>query len=406
MALLTKAKRKRIMKKIVLIFYSILFHLLTTKKNVILFESSNGTNYTGNPKYIYEYLLKNHNDEFKFVWSLTDKSIEILGNPIKVKKNRLMYFYYTIISGFWIFDSRHPKHLLKKEKCKYIQTWHGTPLKKLGLDMDYLNMGGNTNIERYKKNFKDNSSKWDYLISQNHFSSKIFKRAFDFKGTVLEIGYPRNDLLIHQKDNIKLIEKIKESFNIPLDKKVILYAPTWRDNDFYRKGKYKFSTEMDFEAMERELSDEYVLIAKQHYLVSEKSKYNAYSGVIRMFDSKSEIQDLYLISDILITDYSSVMFDYSILKRPMIFYTYDLEAYKDNIRDFYFDINEEAPGLIIRENKELIKVLKDFDENKYLKSFEEKYKKFNEKYNQYDDGNASKKIYDLIKNSEKKASKK
>lgn len=402
MLLLKKAKIKKIMKKIVLIFYSILFHLLTTKKNIILFESSNGRNYTGNPKYIYEYLLKNHSAEFKFVWSLEDTNINIPGNPKKVKKNRILYLYYSIISGFWIFDSRHPKYLLKKEKCKYIQTWHGTPLKKLGLDMNYLNMGGNTNIERYKKNFKNNSSKWDYLLSQNHFSSEIFKKAFYFKGTILEVGYPRNDLLFNQKDNSKLIEEIKKSFNIPLDKKVILYAPTWRDNEFYIKGKYKFSSEMDFKAMEKELSDEYVLIVKQHYLVSEKSQYNAYTGIIRMFDSKSEIQDLYLISDILITDYSSVMFDYSILKRPMIFYAYDLEVYKDNIRDFYFDIYEEVPGLIIKDNEELIKVLKCFDKDSYLESFEEKYNKFNKKYHQYDNGNASKKIYDLIIECEKK----
>lgn len=387
---------KKIIKKIVIIFYSILFHILSTKKDVILFESGVGRNYSGNPRYIYEYLLKNHAKEFKFVWSLEDTRMNIPGNPIKVKKKRIMYFYYTIISGFWIFDSRHPQYLLKKDKCEYIQTWHGTPLKKLGLDMDYLNMSGDIDIERYKENFKYNSSKWDYLISQNHFSSQIFKRAFDFKETILEIGYPRNDILIKEKDNIELIKEIKKSFNIPYDKKIILYAPTWRDNAFHSDGIYKFSSAINFDLMEKELSDEYILIVKQHYLVSEKSHYDSHSGFVRMLDGKTEIQELYLISDILITDYSSVMFDYSILKRPMIFYTCDMEFYKDNIRNFYFDIYEEAPGKIVKNNEKLIKILKNFDYGDYLKSYEEKYKEFNKKYNEYDDGNASKKVYDLL----------
>lgn len=387
---------KKIIKKIMLIFYYILFTILNTKKNIILFESSVGRNYSGNPKYIYEYILKQQGNKFKYVWSLEDTSINIKGNPVKVKRKGFMYFYYTTISKFWIFDSRHPQYLLKKKKCIYIQTWHGTPLKKLALDMDYINMSGKTDITKYKENFKKNSATWDYLISQNQFSKKIFKKAFDFKGKILEIGYPRNDILIKRKKNIDFINKAKNKLKIPEGKKIILYAPTWRDNQFYNEGIYKFKSEMDFELMEKKLSNDYIILVKYHYLVNESFNWNKHPDFVKILDEKEEIQDLYLISDILITDYSSVMFDYSLLKKPILFYTYDLEFYKKNLRDFYFDIYEELPGPIIKSNQGLISYLENFSEEKYFNSFKKKYKKFNKKYNQYDDGNSSKKVFDLI----------
>ena len=367
------------------------------KKNIILFESSNGRNYTGNPRYIYEYLINSSKeDKFKYVWSLEDTSTDIPGDPIKVRRTRIKYLYYSIVSNFWIFDSRHPQYLLKKDGCVYIQTWHGTPLKKLALDMDKLNMSGNTNIEEYKSNFRENTSLWDFLIAQNDFSANIFKRAFDLKGNILKIGYPRNDILIHEKNNIDLASKIKNSLKIAKDKKIILYAPTWRDNEFHSEGLYKFSSNMDFDLMEERLANDYILIVKYHYLVKENIDWNKYSDFIIVADEKQDIQDLYLISDILITDYSSVMFDYSLLERPMIFYTYDLEFYKKNLRGFYFNIEKEVPGPIIEDNDDLITYLENFKLEDYFLKYESKYSRFIEKYNQYDEGEASHKIASLI----------
>ncbi|BBL62181.1 hypothetical protein MARBORIA2_08770 [Methanobrevibacter arboriphilus] len=389
---------------IIIFFYKVLFNILSTK-NIIMFESGNGRNYTGNPKYIYEYLINNsnyeYNDKFKYVWSVKDTKIKIPGNPIKVKKNRLKYLYYTIISAYWIFDARHPEYLLKKSKCKYIQTWHGTPLKKLGLDIENLNMGGKTNIDIYKSEIKNNAKIWDYLIAQNDFSIDAFKTAFNFKGEFLKVGYPRNDILINKKEDKDFILKIKDDLGIlnpeTKNKKIILYAPTWRDNEFYNNEIYKFASQMDFDLLKKELSDEYIMIIKYHYLVQEKIDWNKYSDFIKVADEKWDIQELYLISDMLITDYSSVMFDYALLQRPIIFYTYDLEFYKESLRGFYFDIIEEVPGPIIKNNQELSKYLKNFNLNEYFLDYRNKYSKFTRKYNQYDDGNASKKVSDIIK---------
>ena len=198
-------------------------YILSPKDNIILFESSNGRNYSGNPRYVYEEILNEGlQEEFRCVWVfMNPEEQEIPGNGIKVKKSYFKFLYYAIRSGTWIFDSRHLYYLKKNKKTKYIQTWHGTPLKKLGLDMDYMDMSGSQNIKRYHDEFKKNSSKWEYLISQNSYSSEIFKRAFAFNGKMLEIGYPRNDILINN-NNKDYIDQIKSKFNIPKEKKVIL----------------------------------------------------------------------------------------------------------------------------------------------------------------------------------------
>lgn len=378
--------------------YYIGTYVLSPKDKIILFESSNGRNYTGNPRYVYEEILNQGLDEeFKCVWVLMKPNEhEIPGNAIKVKRSYFKFLYYAIVSGAWIFDSRHLYYLRKNKKTKYIQTWHGTPLKKLGLDMDYVNMSGNQDIEKYHDDFKRNTADWQYLISQNSYSSEIFKRAFAFNGEMLEIGYPRNDILF-SKNNPQDIASIKDKFNIPKDKKVILYAPTWRDDEYYRKGEYKFATEMDFDEMHSQLGDDHILIVKFHYLVKENIDWSKYGGFVIECDADWDIQELYLISDMMITDYSSVMFDYTILKRPVLFFTYDMENYKNNLRDFYFDMFEEVPGPICRTNDEMIDFIKNYNEEDYKSEFGEKYKKWTDKFNPFDDGNASRKIIDLIR---------
>lgn len=262
--------------------------------------------------------------------------------------------------------------------------------------MDYLNMSGDEDIEKYHEDFKKNTSEWQYLISQNSYSSEIFKRAFDFKGEMLEIGYPRNDNLVN-KNNAEYIDIIKTKFNIPKDKKIILYAPTWRDNEYYKDGEYKFATEMNFDEMKDSLSEDYVLIVKYHYLVKENIDWDKYSGFIMECDANWDIQELYLASDILITDYSSVMFDYALLRRPMIFFTYDLEFYKNSLRDFYFDMFEEVPGPIVENTSELIEEIKGLNIEDYELKYGEKYDAFQNKYNEFDDGKACETIIKLIK---------
>src|SRR5690606_6268881 len=224
-------------------------------------------------------------------------------------------------------DSRQTDTFRKRKGSIFIQTWHGTPLKKLALDMQVMNIGGDTNLLDYKEKFKNQVKSWDYLISQNQYSTRKFTSAFAFQNEIWEIGYPRNDILVNCNNEGAIIN-YKMKLALPLDKKIILYAPTWRDDEYYEPGKWKLKLQLDIDQMQSRLGKEYVVIIKLHYFMQDEIKLDQnLQDFIRVFNSDQDIQILYLVSDILITDYSSVMFDYSILRRPIIFYVYDLEKY-------------------------------------------------------------------------------
>ncbi len=381
-----------ILKQLVIAFYKVLTKVLPINHKIILFESNMGRNYTGNPKAIYEEMISLGLDRnYRCYFILEDMETKIPGAAKKIMRNRFRYFYYFAIAGIWISDTRFPKYIIKRPDTIYIQTWHGTPLKKLALDLDAVYMSGETSLEDYKKNFYNNVQTWDYLVSQNNYSTEIFRKAFGFKKEILEIGYPRNDILFRKNKKEDII-KIKQSLGLPQDKRVILYAPTWRDNEYYTNGIYRFNTGLDFPLLMKELKEDTVLVVKYHYLIKDSIDWSNYEGFVYEFDKDYDISLLYLASNILITDYSSVMFDYSILKRPMIFYCYDLCEYKDTLRGFYFDFINEAPGPLVETTEALIKSIKEYDYSIY----KEKYETFINKYNHADYGNASGKVIDKL----------
>ena len=390
---------KQLIKNILIHIYHIVTNLVPVDKRVIIFQSSNGRNYTGNPRYIYEEMVRQGLDqEYECIWFLFDTTIEIPGRCKKIRNNYVPYFWYLMRAGIWVFDSRQPLSVRKKKSVTYIQTWHGTPLKKLALDMERIDMGGKTDIESYHEQFRVTCKDWDYLVSQNKFSTEIFKSCFAFKDRpILEIGYPRNDVLINDNYPDK-IKEYKKKLGLPLDKKIILYAPTWRDNEYSGKGKYKFASKLDFDKVREALSDEYVFIVKYHYLISDQIDWTPYKGFVYTFDETKDIAWLYLVSDMLITDYSSVMFDYSLLQRPMLFFAYDLENYKENLRGFYFDFVQDIPGPISKDTDQLIKDIKEYDKDKW----KEKYKAYHDKFNAVDDGKASKQVIKVIKMASKR----
>jgi len=381
-----------LIKKTVIIIYHIFLKVLPVDNRVIFFESSVGRNYTGNPKYVYEEMVAQGLDnDYKCIWSLEDTTLEIPGNAIKVKRARLTYLYYLAIAKVWVCDTRQPAFLVKRPETTYIQLWHGTPLKKLAMDLDFLEISDGMELSEYKRLFKKNTETWDYLISQSDYTTEKFRSSFDFENKILNTGFPRNDILF-EKNNLKSINSFKKCYNIPSDKKVILYAPTWRDDEFYGNGLYKFSSEIDFDLLKNELSDTHVVLVKLHYLIKDSIDWSKYEGFVYKCDHLWDIQKLYLISDVLVTDYSSVMFDYAILKRPMIIYAYDYEKYRDSLRGFYFNIFEEFPGPIVENTPDLVDSIRNYNNTDY----EEKYRKFLDKFTSFDDGNASSRIVDLI----------
>ncbi|MBO5197446.1 MAG: CDP-glycerol glycerophosphotransferase family protein [Lachnospiraceae bacterium] len=380
-------------KRAVLAVYHMLAAVLPVRRDIIVFESNLGRNYTGNPRYIYEEMVQQGLDKQYRIYYIFDRPEEIVlpGSAVKLKNFRLRFYYVMAAAGIWISDTRLPNYMKKRKETVYIQTWHGTPLKKLALDMEEIHMEKENSLQAYKEEFRKNTATWDYLLAQSPFAAQTFRKAFDFKGTMLMCGYPRNDRLFAW-NNEERIRELKEKHGIPQGKKVMLYAPTWRDDAFYGNGQYKFETELNFDAMQEAFGGEWVLLVKYHYLVEDKLDFGPWKGFVYPFRKECDIAELYLTADILITDYSSVMFDYSILRRPMFFYTYDLDYYRGILRGFYFDFEEEAPGPIVQTTEALIQAIASYQEEEW----KEKAEAFREKYNTADNGTASEQIVELV----------
>ena len=366
---------------------------LKQKKKTVVFESFLGRQYSCNPKAIYEYMNKNL-PQYKLYWSVDPKHSENFKNLNTIQRFSFKWFWKMARSEYWVLNSRLPVWISKPKGTKYLQTWHGTPLKKLAFDVEEVYMPGTT-TGKYKHNFLTESRNWDYLISPNNYSSEIFESAFRFEKKVLEQGYPRNDAL-YNGDTPNNIERIKKDLGIPLDKKIILYAPTFRDNQFYKSGNYKFDLPMDLHGLQKRYGNDCILLLRMHYLVAENFDLKPYKGFAYDFSNRADINDLYLVSDLLITDYSSVFFDYANLKRPIVFYTYDLEDYRETLRGFYFDLIKVAPGPIVENNADLTKILDEFIEYGKFKDYQAIYENFYQKYCYLDDGNAAKRIVEDV----------
>jgi CDP-glycerol glycerophosphotransferase len=355
----------------------ILIGFLPVKKRLIIFESFLGKQYSDNPRAIYEYLKKNH-PEYEMYWSI-DKNFRQKFNEINIPiiyRYSLKWLFLMPRAEYWVTNSRLPLWFKKPKHTTYLQTWHGTPLKKLALDMKEVHMPGTT-TENYKANFYKESRNWDFLISPNPYSTEIFKRAFQFEKPILETGYPRNDFLINN-NNQETINKIKDTLGIPKNKKVILYAPTWRDDEFFTKGKYKFTLHLDLEKTQKSLSNEFVILLRMHYLIANSVDIQKYKNFVFDCSNYEDIRELYVVSDILITDYSSVFFDFLCLKRPIIFYTYDIDTYRDKLRGFYFDIESNAPGPLVKTTDQVIEAIINIKKNGFTPS--EAILEFHQKY--------------------------
>lgn len=395
---------RKIARKVNFLINKIKYNLITKNIQVdnklIIFGSFNGKSYCDSPKALYNYLINDEKySDYKFVWAFNDvESHRFLekNKNTKVINIKSKEFLKTLGKAkYWIFNFKIQDHIFPKENQVFVQCWHGTPLKRLGCDLEHLNNAMNS-ISEIRNRYHIEASKFSYFLSPSKFATEKFITAWDLEkinktNIMVEEGYPRNDFLLNYTEND--INRIKKELNIKnINKKILLYAPTYRDNQHSGGIGYTYETQVDFEKLKEELSEECVILFRAHWLVAQEFDFEKYKDFIIDVSNYDDINELYVISDILITDYSSVFFDYANLKRPIIFYMYDLKQYRDDIRGFYLDL-EELPGNIIEKEEELIKKIKLLA-NEFV--YSEKYKNFNEKFNYLDDGNAAKRVIEKI----------
>ena len=339
--------------------------------------------------------------DYKFIWFFNDvnkyqflaknRNTEVVLNKSKI------FTKYMQTAKYWVFNYKIADYIKPKKEQVFLQCWHGTPLKRLGCDLIHFDNQLNT-PEEMKKRYKIEAEKFSYFISPSKYCTETFTSAWNLKeigkeNIIIEKGYPRNDFLFnYTEEDVKNFKTRILGENIT-DKKIILYAPTYRANQHTSGVGYVYKEEVDFEKMREKLGQDYIILFRPHYFIANVFDFEKYKGFVYNAADVDDINDLYIISDILITDYSSVFFDYANLKRPMIFYMYDLEHYRDESNGFYFDVESTLPGNIVKTDDELIdeilRVTKEF-------TYDEKYKKFNETFNYLDDGHASKRVIEEV----------
>ncbi len=363
--------------------------------HLILFEAFGGRNYTCSPKAIYEKMITmDEFQDYKMVWAFTnpaDHEVAPFQNLEIVKSGSDDYYKYCSMAKYWIVNSIMPEAVEKKENQIYVQCWHGTPLKRLRYDIEVNGAVLNT-VEEIRKRNDIDASRFDFFISPSKYCTEKFTSAFNLKALgkgdiMIEKGYPRNDFLFGKSKED--IEAIKKKLGIPKGKKAIFYLPTFRDNQHTSGVGYTYNLAIDFDRLKKKFGKKYVILFSPHYFIANTIDLSKYKGFIINVAHYDEINELYLASDIIMTDYSSVFFDYANLKRPMLFYMYDYDDYKGNLRDFYISL-DELPGPIAKTQEELEYNLENIDT--IFPKYQKKYEKFNKKFNYLDDGHASERV--------------
>ena len=381
---------KDILRALMLVYKRILYKIACARTKVddktIFFESFQGRSFSCSPKAIFEEMRDSGEyADYEFVWGLRDAKVHNFGKIMKklsapdgstggatitIHKYETYRYYKTLAKAkYWIMNSNVRPFLKPRKNQVYIQTWHGTPLKRIGLDVPGSDLD-------YGKEGK----KFSYMISPSKYCTEKYISAFGLQGRediILETGYPRNDALF-TFDQAK-VNSILRELDVPRGKKLILYAPTFRDNKHSQVSGYENASGIDFDKLREQLGDEYIILFRAHYFVAKNMDFAKYKDFIIDVSDYEDVNDLYIISDMLITDYSSVFFDYANLKRPIIFYMYDYEDYKENARDFYLDQNE-LPGPIAKTQDELVKAIEDT----IMFIPDARYSMFNQKFNHLD----------------------
>jgi CDP-glycerol glycerophosphotransferase len=347
------------------------------RDDLVVFDSWHGA-YSDNPRAIAD-ALHEHRPGLRHVWVATEQaeaSLPPWATPVRPGSREYLAAFGT--ARYVVASTHMPRYLRKAAGTTYVQTWHGTPLKRLGFDIDRPRMG-----EAYLKSLRVDVPKWDVLLSPNPFSTPIFRRAFAYGGRVVEAGYPRNDALADRAAGDAVRAATRRELGIPDGTLAVLYAPTWRDNQ-------RFTLELDPAALRGRVRRDHVLLVRTHPIVTPPDLGELAIDVSRHGD----IRDLYLAADVLVTDYSSAMFDFAVTGKPMLFYTYDLAEYRDELRGFYFDFEREAPGPLLTTTEEVAEALDGLDA--VVAAHADRYAAFAARFAPLDDGRAAERVVEAV----------
>ncbi len=347
----------RILKRI----FWIICSFFPVKNNKIVFQSYYGRGYGDNPKYIAEALIKSK-EKLELVWVVNGKEKPDFPPCIRTVTFRsFRYIYEMSTAKVWVDNSRK-EYCMKKKNQYYMQTWHG------GLGMKKVeNMVPEKLSSEYLRMATRDASQCDVMLSSCDTLTKDYRNYFWYpQGEIIQKGLPRNDrLLSFTQDDVT---RIKNSLDIKEDVKLLLYAPTFREN--HDLSVYDIDYKKCKEALEEKFGGQWKILLRLHPNVFKLSDNIEYDPEVLINASYyPDMQELYMISDMLITDYSSVIFDFLLIEKPSLLYASDVSKYRLE-RDYYFDFSE-LPFALCENNDQLIKEILSFDEAKYKKAIKD-----------------------------------
>lgn len=359
--------------------FCVLFALVPMRRKIV-FSNFDGKGYGDNPKYIAEEII-NRKLAYDLVWIVDAVETNRFPTGIRqVKKGALRELYELVTASVWIDNVRKMRYVRKRRGQLYIQTWHGSiAFKRIEKDIERILEPG------YVASAKRDSKMADLLISNSSFCTRMYRRAFWYEGKILECGCPRNDLLVNGDENVKAT--VREHFGVG-DRKVVLYAPTFRDNKDMR------ACQMDYAALEQALQErfgsQWCVLIRFHPAVARESDSIRYSPNVINASDYPDMQELLLASDVLITDYSSSAFDYALMARPVFLYATDVSSYA-GARNFYFDYFD-LPFAVCESIDQLRGAIRGYNEQ----AFHEKLSKLWKDVDIKERGTASKDIVAFI----------
>jgi CDP-glycerol glycerophosphotransferase len=244
----------------------------------------------------------------------------------------------------------------------------------------------------FETHWEEQQRNWQYVVSPNRFSTPILRAAYHISGEMIETGYPRVDVLA-RADADEAGRRLRESLGVPDGVRTVLYAPTYRDHVTDRRGRYRLDLHLDLARLREAVGEDTVILFRKHHYVLDAVPETP-DGFVRDVSSYPEATELMLAADVLVTDYSSMMFDFANTGRPMLFFTYDLATYRDEVRGFYFDFLERAPGPLLETSDDVAEALRDLDAVR--SQYEQRYAAFAAQFCELDDGHAAGRVVDRV----------
>ncbi|MCT9087647.1 bifunctional glycosyltransferase family 2 protein/CDP-glycerol:glycerophosphate glycerophosphotransferase [Streptomyces sp. ASQP_92] len=362
---------------------------LPIRKNLVVFESHMGKQFSDSPKAIYDEMRRQGVD-FEAVWSYEGaKPTGFPKDATLVRRWSYPYLRALAQAEFWIDNQGFPAVLTKRPGTTYIQTWHGSALKRMGFDLPQMKVLSRPERERHQQGL----DRFDHFLVRSEHDVRTLARGFRLReDRLLRTGYPRNDELVRAREKeaasgVRERGPLAAALKIDPAKKVLLYAPTFRATP--QGAVRRFELPFDVEAFADRFGEEYTLLIRSHYLNQVVLPPSVRGRVIDVSQGY-DISPLLVLADGLITDYSSLMFDYTLLDRPMVFFTYDYEEYAGETRGTYFDLREKAPGPVVETEAALFSAVDE------LKSADTEHagarERFAAEFGEYDKGTAAQQI--------------